>query len=285
LFLGNPNLEIERTSNYELGFLSEIAEDFALSVVMFNKDQFGLTGLARSEPVQDIGATYGTAAPAYYVLVNEDYQTVRGIELALRRRISGYWGFDLNYSYSQARTNAAPPEREFQSRAEEFDPTMRREIRSEIDIPHQFNGVLQFLTGAEAPHALLKHSSLSLSAQLRSGMPYTPTSTIGGFGVTQQGERNSGTGPPFQQVNLRAQKGVTFGGVVYGFFLLVDNLFDTKNCLQPYPTTGDCGAGARDQNRRRHGNATGEATSSTYFDRPHLYGPRRAITFGLRVEF
>lgn len=50
-------------------------------------------------------------------------------------------------------------------------------------------------------------------------------------------------------------------------------------------TTGDCGAGARGQNRKRHGNATGEATSSTYFDRPHLFGPRRAITFGLRVEF
>ena len=156
---------------------------------------------------------------------------------------------------------------------------------SEIDIPPWFNGVFTFMTGEEAPYSFLKHTSVSLSAQLRSGVPYTPTSTIGGFGVTQQGERYSGTGPSYKQVNLRAQKGVRFGGVVYSFFMLVNNLFDTKNCLQPYPTTGDCNAGARDQSRRRQGNTTGEATSSTYFDRPHLFGTRREINFGVRLDF
>jgi hypothetical protein len=283
-FLGNPNLLIEKTSSYELGYLANLSDDYALSVILFNKDQYGLTGVRTGGGIQDIGATYGTSSPNYQVLVNEDFQTVRGVEVSLRRRLADYWAFELNYSYSQARTNAAPPEREFQSRAEEGDPTIRREVRSEIDIPHWFNGILTFMTGETAPVSFLRHSSLSLSAQLRSGVPYTPTEDIFGFGNNQL-ERNSGTGPAFNQVNLRAQKGVRFGGVVYSFFLLVNNLFDTKNCLQPYPTTGECESGARDQSRRRQGNTTGEGTTSTYFDRPHLFGTRREINFGVRLDF
>ena len=72
---------------------------------------------------------------------------------------------------------------------------------------------------------------------------------------------------------------------MYKFFLLATNITDRKNCLQPLQTTGQCDVGAPDQSRRRHGNTTGIGTSSTYFDRPQLYGPRRTINFGLRVEF
>jgi hypothetical protein len=285
-FLGNPNLGIEKTSTYELGYLAEIGDDFALSVILFNKDQFGLTGITTSTGVQDIGATYGTSSPNYNVLVNEDYQTVRGVEVSLQRRITGYWGFQINYSYSQARTNAAPPEREQQSRADEGDPAVRTEIRSEIDIPHVFNGVVQFVTGQRAPAAALKYSNLSISLQARSGIPYTPTTNFSGLGSDlNQLERNSGTGPTNWSVNLIAQKGFPLGGMVYSLFIQAFNLFDTKNCLQPLPTTGRCESGARDQSRRRQGNTVGDNTSSTFFDRPNLFGPRRTINFGVRVNF
>ncbi len=284
-FLGNRGLAIERAAVYELGFLTEVGDDYALSAVAFYNDQSGLTGLTLSDSVQDIGATYGSSKPLYYVLMQEDYQSVRGIELALHRRLSGYWGLELNYTYSQARTNAAAPEREYQSRVEEADPMMRREIRSGVDIPHQFNGVLQFMAGAESPHPIFKHSSLSVALQARSGIPYTPTSTFAGFGQAGQRERNSWTGPPYFSINLRASKGFALSGVVYSFYVLATNITDRKNCLQPLPTTGQCDVGAPDQSRRRQGNTTGEGTSSTYFDRPHLYGPRRTINFGLRVEF
>ncbi|UCF21340.1 MAG: TonB-dependent receptor, partial [Gemmatimonadota bacterium] len=293
-FLGNPNLEIERTSTYEIGVLAELADDYALSVILFNKDQYGLTGLATSRPVQDIGATHGTSSPNYQVLVNEDFQTVRGLEVGLQKRLTNFWAFDINYSYSQARTNAAPPEREFQSAAEEFDPTIRREIRSEIDIPHRFNGVVRFAAGAEAPDlmlgsldlgAALKYSNVAVSLSAQSGVPYTPTTTFSGIGNAGQLERNSGRGPANWWVNLRAQKGFRLGGMVYSLFGQVNNLFDTLNCLQPLPTTGRCDAGARDQSRRRQGNTTGEGASSTYFDRPQLYGQRREINFGVRIDF
>jgi len=295
-FVGNPNLEIERTSTYEVGVLSELGADWALSVVLFNKDQTGLTGVGRGGiGVQDIGATHGSASLNYLVLINEDFQTVKGVELGLRKRLTDFWAMDVNYSYSQARTNAAPPERERQSLAAEADPTLRREIRSEIDIPHRFNGILRFAAGAEVPDipggSALKYSDLAVTLSAQSGIPYTPTTTFRGGTGTAAGnslfqlERNSGRGPAAWWVNLRAQKGVRVGNLIYSAFLQVDNLFDRKNCFQPLESTGRCDFGARDQDRARQGNPVTEAASSTNFDRPHLFGPRRQINFGLRVDF
>jgi len=299
-FLGNPNLKIERTTSYELGLLSELAEDYALSLIFFNKDQFGLTGVRTGGVgIQDIGATYGGATPLYQVLVNEDFQTVRGVEIGLRRRLSDFWAFDLNYSYSQARTNAAPPEREFQNTATEFDPEVREEIRSEIDIPHRFNGVVRFAAGAEPPEiriggadigSILRRTSVVVSLQAHSGIPYTPTTSFSG-GLAAGGnalfqlERNSGRGPASWSVDLRASKGVTIGDVVYSAFIQIDNLFDRKNCLQPLPATGRCDAGSVDQGRSRQGNPVGESATTTFFDRPQLFGPRRQMNVGVRVDF
>lgn len=293
-FLGNPNLEIERTSNYEMGLLSELGSDYALSVILYNKDQFGLTGIRQGGiGVQDIGATYGTSTPNYFVLVNEDFQTVRGIEVGLRRRLTDYWSFDVNYSFSSARTNAAPPEREAQSQnpSGQSDPKIRQEIRSEIDIPHRLNGVINFQTGEEAPLTdLLRHVGLAVTLQAQSGIPYTPTTNFTG-GLTAGGnalfqlDRNSGRGPGIWWVDLRASKGLRLSNLVYTAFVQVNNLFDKKNCFQPLPTTGRCDAGSPDQARTGQGNPIGEAASSTFFDRPQLFGPRRRIAVGLRVDF
>lgn len=108
--------------------------------------------------------------------------------------------------------------------AEEADPTIRREIRSEVDIPHTFNGVLQFVTAASAPAPALQYSNLSVSLQARSGIPYTPTTSFDGVGEGNQLERYSGRGPPSWQVNPRAQKGISFGGLLLSLFVQAFNL-------------------------------------------------------------
>src|SRR5690606_22173126 len=42
---GKPELLDESTTSYELGFNAEIGEDYGLTIVAFNKDQYGLTGV------------------------------------------------------------------------------------------------------------------------------------------------------------------------------------------------------------------------------------------------
>ncbi len=295
-FLGNPNLKIETTTTYEVGFLAEVFNDYALQLILFNKDQSGLTGLRQVVGISDPGATYGTSTPQYLVLVNQDFQTVRGFEVALRRRVTNFWGFDLNYSWSQARTNAAPPEREFQNQQNNALPKVNREIVADIDVPHQFNGAVFFTAGDEAPEIrlgglnigeALKHSSFTVTIQAQSGFPFTP---VGGFtegqNINTRLLRNTDRGPGIYTVDLRADKNFRIGNVLYGAFLRIDNVFDTKNCIQVFPSTGTCDAGTIDQTRSRQGNSVSpNQVNSTFFDRPHQFGPRRRIAVGFRMNF
>jgi hypothetical protein len=70
-----------------------------------------------------------------------------------------------------------------------------------------------------------------------------------------------------------------------GGFVLVQNLLNTRNCIQVFPSTGRCDGGTPDQSRDRQGNTVGEGTFSTYFDRPQFYTSGRQISAGLRFDF
>jgi outer membrane receptor protein involved in Fe transport len=288
-FIGNPNLLLEQSTAYEVGYASEFLRNYAINVTVFSKDETGLTGIRRSRAKQDIGTTYnGKSLPNYFAIVNQDYSTTRGIEIQFRRRISGYWGYDINYSFSKSTTNAQPPDRQQQS-LQEGDSTALREIRSEIDQPHVFNAALFFRVDDRPPGfrlgRLLTNSSLTITERAASGLPYTPIYGFTGFGDVNQGDLFSGRGPATSETDLLATKDFRFANVRYGAVLRVVNLFDQKNCIQVFATTGRCDAGTIDQRRARQGNPVGEDVASTYFDRPEFFGPRRTIYTGLRVTF
>jgi hypothetical protein len=307
--IGNPRLEIERSSQYEIGFLAEIGTKYGLRVTGFAKDQTGLTGfrkggvLADGTPVDDKGQTYNAAGTGivYNVLVNTDFQTVRGVELIFNRKLTNYWAYDIRYGFQQIFTNAAPPELELQKQIERDIP-VSREIRSEIDQPHKFTGVLRFQVDEQTPELRVRgfdvgrfarNSRLTLTSNASSGLPYTPTISFGGL---ERLERNSGTAPATWQIDLYAEKKWRSGNLLYGAFVTVNNLTDRKNCLQPYTTTGQCDSGALTQIRGITGpfqngggvdpNAVGfQGVTTTQFDHPQLYGERRTILSGVRVSF
>ena len=235
----------------------------------------------------DPGVTYGTNTPTYTVLVNQDYNTVRGVELELSRRLASYWSARVNYAFSQATTNAAPPDLENQQLAEGDQPS-RNEIRSDADRRHSANASFTFRVREELPNiplaGALRNSTLGLTAQYSSGWPYTPQLTFTGS-PRDRLERNSGTGQSTFTVNLQAQKNFNVSNVQYGLFMRVTNLLDKRNCLQVYETTGNCEGGASAQARLSAGNFTGEGESSTFFDRPQYVGQRRSFTAGVRVNF
>jgi hypothetical protein len=301
--IGNPHLEIEKTSAYEMGFLAEIGSQYSLSVTGYTKDQSGLAGFRRGgvrtdgTPVDDKGETYSKGAILYNILVNTDYQTVRGVEAMFKRRINNFWGYDLRYGYQQIFTNAAPPDLEIQKIIER-DVAVSREIRSEITQPHLFNSVLRFEVGALAPSfrygSALRNSRLTLTSNFASGLPYTPCRTFV-CGPNDRGERNSGTAPPTWTVDMLAEKRLKVGNLSYGLYLTVTNLLDRPNCLQVYPTTGQCDAGSLNTYRSIVGpyqnggvdeNAIGQQNvNTTQFDHPELFSERRTIMTGIRLSF
>jgi len=297
-FLGNPNLLIEKTTSYEMGFATELGDAFALQITAFSKDQFGLSGLRQGGRTPDgtrlfdVGATYGGQSQYnYFVIVNQDFQTVRGFEISLRRRLTNYWGFNINYTLTQATTNASAPDQEFQRTAEEGDPSNLQEIRSQLDQPHSFNASLNFRAGPQDNpfgigilDAIVRNANASLTVQASSGLPYTPTLSFTGFG-DQQLARNSGRGPGRFNMNTQVGKNFTLSNIRAGAFVRVSNLLNTRNCIQVFPSTGRCDGGTPDQSRDRQGNTVGEGTFSTYFNRPQFFTAGREINAGLRFDF
>ena len=295
-FLGNPSLLIEKTTSYELGFATEVADNFALQILAFSKDQFGLSGvrrggrLADGTNVFDVGTTYGNAQYNYSVIVNQDFQTVRGFEISLRRRLFNFWGFNLNYTFAQATTNAAAPDNAFQRTSEEGDPVNFQELTSEVDQPHVFNASVFFRVANEDVfnqsilNAIIRNASLTFTLQAASGFPYTPTTSFDGAGADQL-EQNSGRAPGTFRINTFLSKDFTLTNLRLGAFLRVNNLLDQLNCQQVFATTGRCDAGTVDQSRNRQGNAAGPGTTTTYFNRAAYYGARRSFNFGVRMSF
>jgi outer membrane receptor protein involved in Fe transport len=299
--IGNPNLKIETSTTYEVGYNTEFGGNYAFGATLFNKNQTGLTGLRTGgvrlgdfgyEQLFDPGVTYNASnQPSYTILMNQDFQSVRGAEMQLRRRVSNYWGFDVNYSYSRARTNASPPEREFERQANQGDPNELFEVPSDIDQAHVFNTQLTFQVGEDSPGFrfgnLLRNTTVTTTMQYASGLPYTPTIGFTGFtpGITQLA-RNSARAPATSQVNLLARKGLAIANVRYEIYAQINNLFDRKNCAQVFSTTGRCDTGAPDQDRSRQGNTLQpEAATTTYFDRPYYQAERRTVSGGLRLVF
>ena len=301
--VGNPRLQIEKTSAYEMGFLAEIGSNYSARVTGYTKDQSGLTGfrrggvLANGTSVVDVGQTYSQGALNYFVLVNTDYQTVRGLELIFTKRVRNFWGYELKYGFQQVFSNSSPPELEVQKLIER-DVAVNKEVRSEIDQPHLLTGILRFAVAEKTPTfqfgRLLKNSTLTFTSNLASGLPYTPCGTFV-CGPNDRGERNSGTSPAVWTMDMLAQKRFKTGNLSYGLYLTVTNLLDRRNCVQVYPTTGQCDAGSLNTYRSIVGPYTNGVVSenavsrinatTTQFDHPELYSERRSISTGLRVSF
>ncbi len=296
-FVGNPRLRAEQAVSYEMGYVAEFGKGnrYAMQFVAFSKDQSGLTGVRNggylkgtTTRVFDPGVTYGTNSPLYSVLVNQDFQTVRGFEIEFRRRLANFWTGRINYAFSQATTNASPPDLETQRTNEEGDVVARTEIRSDIDQTHQLGGSISFIVASKTPNIwggeYLKNSSISFTTRLASGFPYTPSLTFTGNSADRL-QRNSGTAPLTFTINMQAHKDWTVANVRYGAFIRISNLLDRRNCSQVFATTGNCDGGASPQARLQSGNFTGEGESSTFFDRPQYLAGRRSINGGISISF
>jgi Carboxypeptidase regulatory-like domain/TonB-dependent Receptor Plug Domain len=307
-YVGNPNQRMERTTSYEMGFATEIADDVALQVVAFAGEQSGLSGLGRggvtaqgTPLVFDPGNTYGAARYDslrgywydYPIVVNRDHQITRGLEVSLRRRLVDFWGASVNYTVSQTTMNAAAPDLEQQWRDEEGGTVSLREIPSEIDRPHVLNATVFFRVGNEdAFHqrvldAMVRDGQLSFTFQVASGVPYTPIGYASYSGTGYYGTRrtrNGERGPSTLRIDAFAAKDFLLANLRLGVFLRVANLLDQRDCRQVYASTGVCDTGVDDP-RRRRASYTTYPTTSTYFDRPHYYGSRRSFNFGLQVRF
>jgi outer membrane receptor protein involved in Fe transport len=205
--IGNPDVEPERTVQYQFGYKQAVTDWLGLDITTFFKDVRDLLGV-------EFISTYNDAE--YARLTNVDFGNVLGFTVALNQRQRGLLSSRIDYTWQQANGNASDP-RETATRASAGEDPRPREVPFSWDQRHTLN-ISAWLSRPD-------DFTISGILRLASGQPYTPNIESGfGGGL----ETNSGRKPPAVQLDLRAEKSLSWAGYRPLVFLRLINAFDAR---------------------------------------------------------
>lgn len=229
--LGNPDLTVEKTISYELGYENQTSDAFAFGLVAYYKDIYDLIQTRRilSQPYP------------YYQVMNVDYGNVKGFEFTIKKRLLDYWRFDLSYTLQFARGTASYAwEHYYDVYVGGPDPRTGEYALPRIDFWLAFDErhIVNSSFGIKLPDDFflrpLKGFSTDFIISYHSGFPYTPTDSKG----KTLGDQNSARLPGYVNVDANIVKKISIMGVKFSLFTQIYNLFDTEQIISVYSTTG-----------------------------------------------
>ncbi len=218
--IGNPDLKPEQTTSGELGVQQQLTDDLALDVTGYFRDIRNLAGT-----LNEIEYVFG-GTKTYSKYVNTDFGFVRGVVISLDKRFSGGFSANLDYTFQIAKTDASDPNSAYNSRASGVQPETQL-IPTDWDQRHTVNVTLNYVNSSS-------NWGGSTIFRYGSGTPYTPE------GITNVGTLvyNSQVKPSTFRLDLQLYKDFKISQTTLSVFLRINNLLDTKNATQVYPSTG-----------------------------------------------
>ncbi len=258
--MGNADLEPQRTVQYEVGLQQQFGENLGVDVTGFYKDIRNLLG-------SKIVDTWN-AGDSYALYVNRDYGNVRGVTIAVEKRLADGWQARVDYTYSVAEGNASDPASAYWDALAGREPE-KQQVYLDWDQRHTLN------TSVQMQLPLGFH--MSVVGQFGSGLPYTPS-----YAGQQLALENSARKPAQMNVDLRVTKDFKIAGLTARAILKVYNLLDRRNERRVYSDTGRAGYTListytpEDQIYN---------SLSEYLARPDYYTPPRQVRLGLTVSF
>lgn len=266
--IGNPNMENEKTVQYEFGYKHQFTEIYALELTMYAKDTSNMVGSERIPAFfQGVGNPYD-----YTVFLNYDYSSSKGIDLSLIKRYSDFWSARVNYSYMTTQSNRDDPWAGYRG-GHELETSPKRPRVLGWDQPHRVSSSISIsIPQGVGPEVFgirpFERFNASLIYTAAAGRPYTPTTK------EKTLEPNSGRRPWTFSWSAKLYRDFESFGMRYSIFADVRNLFNAKNVRSVYSRTGsatDPGPGATSYSENYD--------RSWYFDRP------RSIDIGIRIFF
>jgi outer membrane receptor protein involved in Fe transport len=278
---GNPNVNPQRSIQYELGLQQGLTENLRVELTAYYKD------------VRDYIYSQQVITPrgdkSYYLLTNLAYANTRGISLSLLKRRSpgDIFSASLDYTFQVSEGN----------RTEPLDEIFYNEQAGELSETYLVP------LGFDRSHTLTSTITLSQPGDwlvsmigfARTGTPYTPAFPSNVVPITFV--QNSDRQPVQWNVDLKLEKYFTMFGIDYSIFLQVDNLFDRQNELTVYANSGQAlysidetnnPALFTDLRRRISRNDPGMIPMNavdSYYANPGNVSSPRLVRFGASVTF
>jgi hypothetical protein len=266
--VGNAGLDMEKMTAYEFGLNIGIGDNLIAQFIGWSKEYSKLTSTERIPQFPY----------SYTMVLNTDYATARGLDVVIRRMGPSSSAL-LQYTYSRATANRTDPWEGYRStHTPRTQP--KREILMSYDRTHDISlSYALFYPENGGPSLFgyhpLQRMRMNMMFIAVSGWPYTPV--VGNIA----GETNSERGPWNITTNVNIRRYVNLFGYNMIFGMVIQNLFDWKNPIDIWPTTGKPDdPGARLNRLIEQG-----YYSRTLFDRPYSYGRRRQIDFTLEFAF
>ncbi|MFQ5706491.1 MAG: TonB-dependent receptor [bacterium] len=259
--VGNAELKPQKTISYEIGLQQQLTDNLAVDVTVYLKDIRNLLGSeVFKNAQQDRFARY----------VNRDYGSVKGLTIALEKRLTQGFSATVDYTFQVAKGNASDPNDAFlDQQSEPPIQTTKQLVPLDWDRTHSLNMTVTVGNPDEFVVGII--------GKLGSGLPYTPTKQ-----KVRENVKNGGRKPLFYNVDLYASKNFKLMGLNYSLFLRVFNLTDRRNELQVYTDTGRAGFTV---DIFSSGEPRGINSLNEFIVRPDFYSAPRRVETGLSVSF
>jgi outer membrane receptor protein involved in Fe transport len=255
--LNNPDLQPQRTTDYELGFKQKLNDRSALTLTAFYRELRNL--------VQQQAVLY--AYPVNYTTFgNVDFGTVKGFTAAYDLRRTGNVRLTANYTLQFA--DGTGSNTSFAAGLIQAGlGNLRTPIPLSFDTRHQIQLTFDYRWGHgdeyNGPKGWLKNIFQDLGANFvvlaNSGAPYSQQSNFtqdGAFGINDRAQLKgsiNGSRLPWQfRVNVRVDKNIELrwgkkdaegkrakSSSYLNIYLLCQNLLNTKNIIGVYRATGN----------------------------------------------
>ncbi|MES2615742.1 MAG: hypothetical protein V4591_10035, partial [Bdellovibrionota bacterium] len=203
---GNPNLELERTTQVVLGYETKILSDWFIDIQGWNKESRNLVGPAVNNPANKYE--------------NSVHFRATGLDFFLKKQFIGRFYGWLSYSYSKSEKQDP---RSGVWRYSDYDRTNIVNLVANAKVTNKWliGSRVQYMTGSP-------YSAVSGGVFNQNTGQYQPASD----GQTYLINRNDARFPDFFQIDLRSDYDVLFDNWKCDFYVEIDNITNQKNVVQ-----------------------------------------------------
>ncbi|MFH1011374.1 MAG: TonB-dependent receptor, partial [bacterium] len=275
--IGNPNLDYEKTVQYELGVNTQVTEEIVFDVAGYYRDVYNQIGTVEER----IGPI---TLNRYF---NLGYARARGFEFTFEKKYSNYWYLKFNYDFSYAygkeseaaegllqRLSNVPENRDEHPLGWDETHTISSFLTVEVrenDHPRPF--------GLSIPNDWL----VTMEFDYGSGLPYTPSRYLTGL-ASNRIAANSARQPWTETTNLKFDKNFRWRGIVFTLGTEIYNLWDKRNWRVIYTDTGNPYDSTNPANPDNALEDPGNAGTDYDHNPRNLYAPRQ-IFLHFKVAF
>lgn len=265
-YIGNPNLNEQKTIAYEAGIEHGFNDYLKLSAVGFYKD---IADLVSNRKFRD-----PTTGGVFWIYMNSDYARVKGFEFTLTQRPWHNLSGTASYTYQVARGRASDPEQTF---LDDYNSRMPRteDALLDWDQPHTAKVNLNYrIPTSNGP--VLGDWGLDVVWTYGSGRPYTGKTNVVPPNLPPINDKRY---PSVWTIDLRVDKGVNvYKNYNLNAFVEVRNLTDRAD-IDPTITL----TAADDVVDLDMYEATGDPSGQ--FGDPNIYTAPRRILLGMQLSF